>query len=127
MASGQAAANPMGKLRTQCSGDRPWLKLLHVSIELPEVRVRTVTPYRTETASKIANEVRLSVLRGNGGEIGIFANVGGDVKGVESSGGPEQPAQVAKALAKERGFVVAITGPTDYVVRWGESVRHQKW
>ena len=73
------------------------------------------TPYRTETASKIANEVRLSVLRGNGGEIGIFANVGGDVKGVESSGGPEQPAQVAKALAKERGFVVAITGPTDYV------------
>ena len=73
------------------------------------------TPYRTETASKIANEVRLSVLRGNGGEIGIFAKVGGDVKGVDSFGGPKQPAQVAKALAKERGFVVAITGETDYV------------
>ena len=73
------------------------------------------TPYRTVTASKIADEVRLSVLRGNGGEIGIFANVEGDVKGVDSFGGPKQPAQVAKALAKERGFVVAITGPTDYV------------
>ena len=73
------------------------------------------TPYRTETASKIASDVKLSVLRGNGGEIGIFAKVGGDVKGVDSFGGPEQPAQVAKALAKERGFVVAITGPTDYV------------
>lgn len=73
------------------------------------------TPYRTETAAKIANEVKISVLRGNGGEIGIFANVGGDVKGVDSFGGPKEPAQVAKALAKERGFVVAITGQTDYV------------
>lgn len=73
------------------------------------------TPYRTETASKIADEVKLSVLRGNGGEIGVFAKAGGDVKGVDSSSGPEQPAQVARALAKERGFVVAITGPTDYV------------
>ena len=37
------------------------------------------------------------------------------MKGVDSFGGPKQPAQVAKALAKERGFVVAITGETDYV------------
>ena len=73
------------------------------------------TPYRTETASKIANEVKLSVLRGNGGEIDNFANAGGEVKGVDSSCGPKEPAHVAKALAKEQGFVVAITGPTDYV------------
>ena len=73
------------------------------------------TPYRTETASKIANEVKLSVLRGNCGEVGIFAKVGGDVKGVDSCGGLEEPAKVAKALAEERGFVVAITGQTDYV------------
>ena len=44
-----------------------------------------------------------------------MAKAGGDVKGVDSSGGPENPAQVAKALAKERGFVVAITGAIDYV------------
>ena len=44
------------------------------------------TAYRTETASKIANDVKLSILRGNCGEIGIFANVGGDVKGVDSCG-----------------------------------------
>lgn len=73
------------------------------------------TPYRTETTSKIANEVKLSVLRGNSGEIGIFANAGGNVKGVDSLSDLKQPAQVARALAKKHGFVVAITGPTDYV------------
>lgn len=73
------------------------------------------TPYRTETASKIISEVKLAVVRGNGGEIGILAEAGGEVKGVDSTGGPTDPKEVVKTLAKKLGTVVAITGETDYV------------
>ena len=73
------------------------------------------TPYRTETASRIVSEVKLAVLRGNGGEIGVLAKAGGEVKGVDSVGGPANPAGVAKMLAKKLGIVVAITGEIDYV------------
>lgn len=73
------------------------------------------TPYRTETASKIVGEVKLAVLRGNGGEVGVLAQAGGEVKGVDSVGGPANPGGVAKMLAKQHGIVVAITGEIDYV------------
>lgn len=54
------------------------------------------TPYRTQTASRLVKELNVAVLRGNGGEIGQLADVGGEVKGVDSVGGPAQPAKVAK-------------------------------
>lgn len=73
------------------------------------------TPYRTKTASMLLDEVKLAVLRGNCGEIGVAAKSGGEVKGVDSVGGLDNPAGVAKSLAKQRNIVVAITGETDYV------------
>lgn len=73
------------------------------------------TPYRTEIASEIARDVKLTVIRGNAGEIGVLANAGGEVRGVDSVGGPENRGEVAKALAKQLNTIVAITGETDYV------------
>ena len=73
------------------------------------------TPYRTETANKILSEIKLAVLRGNGGEIGVLANAGGEVQGVDSMGGPANPGEVVKMLAKQHGTVVAVTGEIDYV------------
>ena len=54
------------------------------------------TPYRTQTATSLIKELDVSVIRGNGGEIGLLADKGGQVKGVDSVGGPEEPAKVAK-------------------------------
>ena len=74
------------------------------------------TPYRTVVAKKIVNEVKVAVIRGNAGEVGVLADAGGEVRGVDSVGGPrDNNGQVAMMLAKKCGNVVAITGEVDYV------------
>lgn len=73
------------------------------------------TSLRTESATKIIDEVKLAVLKGNAGEIGVLAGVEAEVKGVESMGVEGDPASIAKELATAKGFTVAVTGKTDIV------------
>ena len=42
------------------------------------------TRYRTETAKRILDEVRVTVLRGNAGEVATLVGVEAEVRGVES-------------------------------------------
>jgi len=72
------------------------------------------TGYRTEVAGRILREVRVSIVKGNTGEIGILAGTGGEVKGVDSAGGSGDPAEAVRTLARRLGCVVAMTGETDY-------------
>jgi hydroxyethylthiazole kinase len=72
------------------------------------------TPLRTESAAKILKELRLSVIRGNAGEILTLCGKAGSVRGVDSSGAePDNAAFMT--LARNTGAVVAVTGETDYV------------
>ena len=73
------------------------------------------TPYRNETGARFLRELRLTVIRGNSGEIGAIAGAGGEVRGVESVSGVADPAKVVRELAARTGAVVAITGKRDYV------------
>ncbi|MGQ9778552.1 MAG: hydroxyethylthiazole kinase [Bacillota bacterium] len=79
------------------------------------------TGLRTETARRLMAELEIAVLRGNAAEVSVLAGCGGRVKGVDAAGGEADPVFVARRLAKERGMVVAITGPQD-VVSDGERV-----
>lgn len=79
------------------------------------------TAYRTQTAHALARDVRIAVLRGNAGEIGVMTGAGGAVKGVDSAvSGVDLPERM-RAFAKSRGCVVIATGETDYVTD-GEDV-----
>jgi len=71
------------------------------------------TRLRTETTLRILNEVEVSVLKGNGGEMMALAGHAGMVKGVDSLG--EANIDVAEKLAREYGVTAVITGPRDYV------------
>ncbi|NLL94585.1 MAG: hydroxyethylthiazole kinase [Thermoplasmatales archaeon] len=71
------------------------------------------TPYRTECSEKIIREVKVSVIKGNGGEIGTLAGMGGEMKGVDSESGGN--VEAVRKLAKRTGAVVSMSGPTDYV------------
>jgi len=71
------------------------------------------TPLRTESNLHLLNELRIAVLRGNAGEVGALAGAGGEVKGVESVRGLDDPIAVAASLARQRQTVVAITGKRD--------------
>ncbi len=73
------------------------------------------TALRTQTNLRLLDELQVAVLRGNSGEIGALSGAGGVVKGVESVEGVNDPLAVARALARERKLVVAITGPRDII------------
>ena len=73
------------------------------------------TRYRTETAKRILDVVDIAVLRGNQGEVATLVGVEAEVRGVESIGTGGQPADLARAAARNLGLVASVTGPIDHV------------
>jgi hydroxyethylthiazole kinase len=73
------------------------------------------TRYRTETARRILQEVRVTVLRGNAGEVATLVGVAAEVRGVESVGAGGDPADLAQAAASNLGLIASVTGPVDHV------------
>lgn len=73
------------------------------------------TRYRTETAEMILRSVKVSVIKGNQGEISVLAGSEGVVRGVDSVSGSSDIASVAEDLARRTGCIVAATGKKDYV------------
>jgi hydroxyethylthiazole kinase len=73
------------------------------------------TTYRTETAKRILAELRVTVLRGNAGEIATLVGVAAEVRGVESIGTAGDPAELSRRAGAELGLVASVTGPVDHV------------
>ena len=73
------------------------------------------TSYRTETAKRILDEVDVTVLRGNAGEVATLVGVEAEVRGVESIGAGGEPAELAREAARRLGVVASVTGPVDHV------------
>jgi hydroxyethylthiazole kinase len=73
------------------------------------------TRYRTDTARRILDEVKISVLRGNQGEVATLVGVEAEVRGVESIEVGGEPAELARAAARSLGVVASVTGPVDHV------------
>ena len=73
------------------------------------------TKLRTDSARKILKETRVSVIKGNAGEVATLAGVQAEVRGVESMGVKGDIEEIAKALAASLGCVVVATGAVDRV------------
>lgn len=73
------------------------------------------TPYRTEIAQKIVQELQIDILRGNFSEIACIGGFGGRTRGVDAAEVPFEPAEVATSVARKLNTVVVITGATDYI------------
>lgn len=73
------------------------------------------TRFRTETTQQLLNELEIAVLKGNTGEIGVVAGVGGVVRGVDSGGMSGNPLATARGLAKTLGCTVVVSGAVDIV------------
>ncbi|MCL4477685.1 MAG: hydroxyethylthiazole kinase [Deltaproteobacteria bacterium] len=84
----------------------------HVPVLLDPVGAGA-TIYRTQTANRILKEVKVNVLKGNGGEMQSLAGEDVKVKGVDSttSASPD----IASALASKYGLIAVVTGKDDYV------------
>jgi hydroxyethylthiazole kinase len=73
------------------------------------------TSYRTETARRILGDVDVAVLRGNPGEVATLVGVEAEVRGVESVGEIDDPAELAVEAARTLGLVASVTGAVDHV------------
>jgi hydroxyethylthiazole kinase len=73
------------------------------------------TTYRTETARRILDEVRVTVLRGNAGEVATLVGADAEVRGVESIAAGLEPEELAREAGRQLGLVASVTGPVDHV------------
>jgi len=73
------------------------------------------TEYRTDTARRILDEVEVTVLRGNAGEVATLVGADAEVRGVESIASGLEPAELAREAGRQLGLVASVTGPVDHV------------
>jgi hydroxyethylthiazole kinase len=73
------------------------------------------TRYRTDTARRILDEVDVTVLRGNAGEVATLVGVGAEVRGVESIAADSDARELARTAATRLGVVASVTGAVDHV------------
>jgi len=73
------------------------------------------TRFRTNTALRLLDELKVTILKGNAGEIGVLAGAEAKVKGVESCGMAGDPVSIARKFADLSGITVVISGATDIV------------
>lgn len=70
--------------------------------------------YRTDTIEKMLKMYKISVLKGNLGEISSLVGFSGVMSGVDSIGGGD-PEEIIKKAYSKYNTIIAITGEYDYV------------
>lgn len=73
------------------------------------------TRLRTDSSRRLLENVNISIVRGNAGEIATLAGIAAEVRGVESIGASASPVDIAQQFASTYGCTVAITGVVDVV------------
>ena len=73
------------------------------------------TTYRTDTARRILDDVRVTVLRGNPGEVATLVGADAEVRGVESIAAGLEPEELAREAGRQLGLVASVTGAIDHV------------
>jgi hydroxyethylthiazole kinase len=80
------------------------------------------TRFRTKSAHRLMDRLDVAVLKGNPGEIGVLAGVGGRVTGVDSGGLDGDPLLVAQEYAAHAGVTVVVSGTHDVVTDGSRTV-----
>jgi len=73
------------------------------------------TRFRTSTALRLLDELKITILKGNTGEIGVLAGAEARVRGVDSGGMTGDPVKIARKFAALSGITVVVSGATDIV------------
>ena len=73
------------------------------------------TTLRTTTASRLLDQCKVTVLRGNASEVLAVAKGAGGTRGVDTAHRVEEAAEAASGWARLRAVVVAITGAVDSI------------
>jgi hydroxyethylthiazole kinase len=103
---------------------RPWIDAMlsagkaanaaGVPVVLDPVGVGATT-FRTETATRILEEVDVAIVRGNAAEIAALGGLDAEIRGVEAIGAQESGPIIARTAASGLGVVASVTGPIDHI------------
>lgn len=89
------------------------------------------TPYRNAALAELIRTGAPSVVRGNASEIMSVAGLTATTRGVDSAASSDQAVDAARALARELGAVVCVSGADDHVVdasgRWATLSNGHPW
>ncbi|WP_443659398.1 hydroxyethylthiazole kinase [Clostridium algidicarnis] len=75
----------------------------------------SITSFRTMIIQRMLDELNVSVIKGNLGEIKSCLGLKTNSKGVDSNENPEGAEEFCINLARKRNLVVAMTGPKDII------------
>ena len=75
------------------------------------------TSLRTKSALGLLEEISISVVKGNRGEIGTLSGAKAEVRGVEAGKVEGSLQEITMKLAREKDCVAAMTGKEDFVAR----------
>ncbi|MDD1696242.1 MAG: hydroxyethylthiazole kinase [Methanoregula sp.] len=73
------------------------------------------TCFRTQSAQYLLDELKITILKGNAGEIGTLAGAEAHVKGVDSHGVTGDLEKIVKQYAKREDMTVVVSGAIDIV------------
>ena len=72
------------------------------------------TPFRASAVNRILNEIQITAIKGNAGELANLVDISWETKGVESLG-EGNASEIAQQVAKTFDVTAIITGKTDLV------------
>lgn len=73
------------------------------------------TAYRTDSARRISEQVKVDFLRGNVAEIANVAGAEWNIRGVDAGTGEGDRTQLARQAAEQLGSIVIVTGQEDII------------
>lgn len=73
------------------------------------------THYRTNEVKRLLSEIKISVIKGNAGELATIAGIKSEVRGVESISAAASAEEIARAVAEQQNCAAVITGKQDVV------------
>ncbi|HVP97063.1 hydroxyethylthiazole kinase [Methanoregula sp.] len=73
------------------------------------------TRLRTESTRRLLEELKIAIIKGNAGEIGVLAGADAKVRGVDSAGITGDPVTITRTFARETGITVVMSGATDII------------
>jgi len=102
-----------------------WIRAMQMALQAARARGIPVvldpvgagaTPYRNAALAELIQTGAPSIVRGNGSEIMSVAGLAAATRGVDSAASSDQAVEAAKALARQLGGVVCVSGADDHVV-----------
>ncbi len=117
-----------------------WVRAMQLALQAAQARRIPVvldpvgagaTPYRNAALGELMRTGAPSVVRGNASEIMSVAGLAATTRGVDSAASSNDAVDAARALARDLGAVVCVSGADDHVVdasgRWATLSNGHPW